>query len=57
MKYPFCAHCNKNVRVYGLPYGLQIGSPDDGECSDVQEVILIQCAECGSVLAAYKDDK
>lgn len=57
MKYPFCPHCNKNVRVYGLPYGLQIGSSNDDECTDVQGVILIQCSECGSVLAAYKDEK
>ena len=54
MKYPFCPHCEKVVKVYGLPYGLQIGSPNDSECSDVEDVILVQCADCGSVLGAYK---
>ena len=57
MKYPFCTNCKKTVRYYGLPYGLEIGSSSEGEGTDMHRVIMIQCAECGAVVGAYKTEE
>ena len=56
MKYPFCPNCKQECKPYGLPYGLQIGSPDENEATDVQGVILVQCNKCGTVLGSYRDE-
>ncbi len=57
MKLPIiCPACKAPAQIYGMPYGLQIGSSINGENSDVHGVILIQCEACGAVLGGYKDD-
>lgn len=49
-----CPSCNSMGKIYGRPYGLEIGSSKTGENSDVHSVILIQCEECGAVLGGYE---
>ena len=57
MKTPIvCPTCKTPAQIYGMPYGLQIGSSVKGENSAVHPVILIQCESCGCVLGGYKDD-
>jgi len=52
-----CPSCGAIGKIYGSPYGLQIGSSTTGNNSDVHTVILIQCEECGAVLGGYKDEE
>lgn len=52
-----CPTCKSTGKIYGRPYGLQIGSPVAGENTDVDPVILVQCGGCGSVLGAYKKEE
>lgn len=57
MKTPImCPACKMPAQIYGMPYGLQIGSSVKGENSDVHPVILIQCEGCGCVLGGYKNE-
>lgn len=57
MQYPKCPICKEVCKLYGLPYGLQIGSSDENDTTDLHPVILVQCDKCGCVLGAYKDEK
>lgn len=57
MKSPVkCPACGAEGSIYGLPYGLQIGSSIKGQNSDVHGTILIQCEKCGAVLGGYKHE-
>jgi len=49
-----CPSCGAEGKIYGIPYGLQIGSATKGENPDVHDTILIHCEECGAVLGGYK---
>lgn len=51
-----CPSCGTIGKIYGLPYGLQIGSSVKGENSNVDDVILIQCEKCGVVLGGYRKE-
>jgi len=52
-----CPVCKNEAKLFGRPYGLQIGSSLKGENSDVHPVVLVQCEECGTVLGAYRDNE
>lgn len=49
-----CPFCGAKGKIYGLPYGLQIGSSIKGKNLDVYETILIHCEACGAVLGGYE---
>lgn len=51
-----CPFCKASGKIYGLPYGLPIGSSTKGENTDVNGVILIHCEECGAVLGGYREE-
>jgi uncharacterized Zn finger protein len=48
-----CPSCGAVGKIYGMPYGLQIGTSKEGEAPDMDEVVLIKCEECGAVLGGY----
>ena len=49
-----CPSCGAVGKIYGTPYGLQIGSSTKGQNSDIHNIILIQCEECGTVISGYR---
>lgn len=49
-----CPACGAVSSIYGMPYGLQIGSSVKGQNSDVHGTILIQCEKCGVVIGGYR---
>lgn len=49
-----CPSCGEQGKIYGLPYGLQIGSAKDDKTTDLHDVILIHCEACGAVLGGYE---
>lgn len=51
-----CPHCGAEGKIFGRPYGLQIGSSIKGQNLDVHSVILIQCEECGAILGGYEKE-
>jgi len=56
MEYPKCPNCKEVCSPYGLPYGLQIGSSDENQATDLHSIILIQCNKCGTVLGGYEKE-
>jgi len=51
-----CPSCGAFEKIYGLPYGLQIGSSKKGKNIDVDDIILICCEKCHAVLGGYKKE-
>jgi hypothetical protein len=49
---PKCPGCGKTGTIYGMPWGLQIGSHVKGENSDVYGVVIVMCGECGTAIGA-----
>lgn len=57
MNYPKCPICKEECQPYGLPYGLQIGSSNENDATDLHRVILVQCGKCGCVLGVYRAEE